>query len=263
MDISLYQVDAFAQRVFEGNPAAVCPLEKWLPNAVLQRIAEENNLSETAFLVPDGSDFHLRWFTPTFEIELCGHATLASAYALYEVLGHDHQSIICFNTMSGPLYVKKDGDLISMDFPITWMKPISENPHITAGLKDEPDELYESPTKFMAVFNSAKSIHDMTPDFTHLNAAGKNVIITARGEDCDFISRFFAPVSGINEDPVTGSAHTALAPYWANKLNKDQLNAKQVSARGGKLWCEMAGDRVIIKGKARLYMTGDILLPAD
>ncbi|MCP4123039.1 MAG: PhzF family phenazine biosynthesis protein [Bacteroidetes bacterium] len=257
MRLRIYQVDAFTTKVFGGNPAAVVPLESWLTNTMLQNIALENNLSETAFFVPDGDGFHLRWFTPKLEIELCGHATLASAYVLFEILKFGKPNIR-FNTMSGPLYVKKEHGQLSMDFPFTEMKQISSNPHISAGLLAKPNELYESPTKFMAVYDSASDVYSMDPDYHHLKLAGKNVIITAKGEDCDFISRFFAPVSGIDEDPVTGSAHTALTPYWSKRLGKTELFAKQVSKRGGELICEISGDRVIIKGNARLYMTGEL-----
>jgi len=259
MRLKIYQVDAFTTKLFGGNPAAVVPLESWLSDNMLQNIASENNLSETAFFVPEGDGFHLRWFTPTLEIELCGHATLASAYVLFEILKFDKPNIR-FNTMSGPLYVKKEHGQLSMDFPVTEMKRVPSNPHISAGLLAEPDELYESQTKFMAVYDSASYVYSMDPDFHHLKLAGKNVIITAKGEDCDFISRFFAPVSGIDEDPVTGSAHTALTPYWSKRLGKTELFAKQVSKRGGELICEISGERVIIRGNTRLYMTGELTL---
>ncbi|MCB0501357.1 MAG: PhzF family phenazine biosynthesis protein [Bacteroidetes bacterium] len=259
MKLNIYQVDAFTDHIFGGNPAAIIPLNEWLPDTTLQAIALENNLSETAYFVKEEDYYHLRWFTPTIEIELCGHATLASAHVLFNELGYSAKSIH-FKTLSGSLFVEQDGDLLSMDFPITYMTAIPYSEKMKAGLGEAYQEIYESQTKFMVVFEHESQIKDLQPDFRILNELGKNVIVTAKGNDCDFVSRFFAPVSGVDEDPVTGSAHTALTPYWAAKLNKLQLEARQVSARGGYLLCEMNKDRVLIKGQAILYMKGEIYI---
>lgn len=259
MKLTIYQADAFTNKVFGGNPAAIVPLDEWLPDATLQAIALENNLSETAFFVKKGDHFHLRWFTPTIEIELCGHATLASAFILFTELGYSKKRIH-FETLSGALYVEKDNDVLAMDFPITYMAVIPFSDKMKLGLGAHYLEIYESDTKFMVVFENESEIKAIAPDFRILNELGKNIIVTAKGDNCDFVSRFFAPVSGIDEDPVTGSAHTALTPYWAAKLNKQKLEARQVSARGGHLFCEMKGDRVIIKGQSKLYLKGEIFL---
>lgn len=259
MKLDIYQADAFTNKIFGGNPAAIVPLEEWLPDETLQAIALENNLSETAYFVKEDNYYRLRWFTPTLEIELCGHATLASAFILFSELGYAEQTIH-FETLSGPLYVKKCGNCFSMDFPVTNMKEIPLSESLKEGFVSNYLELYESETKFMAVFENEKAVAALNPDFRILKEAGKNIIATAKGDDCDFVSRFFAPFSGIDEDPVTGSAHTALTPYWSNRLAKEKLEAKQISERGGHLFCEMNGDRVIIKGQAKLYMKGEIYI---
>lgn len=258
--MDVYVVDAFTTRLFGGNPAAVVHLESWLPDDVMQEMAAQHNLSETAYFVKEGEGFHLRWFTPTIEIELCGHATLASAFVLFDQLGYPGETVR-FRTLSGPLSVTRDGSQFSMDFPVTVMASRRLLADISEGLGAVPDELYESPTKFMAVFGSETFIAGLDPDFVALRKAGKNVIATAPGSDCDFVSRFFAPVSGIDEDPVTGSAHTALAPYWASRLRKRTLFARQLSRRGGEMQCRLDGDRVHLRGDARLYMKGRAVLP--
>lgn len=255
----IYQIDAFTDRVFGGNPAAVVPLENWLPDATLQNIALENNLSETAYFVKDGEGYHLRWFTPTLEIELCGHATLASAYVLFEELNYNKDEIR-FSTMSGDLFVKKDGDLLVMDFPATEMQQVDYSKNMEAALGQPYLELHESETKFMAVVEDQAAVLACSPNMQLLAAEKKNTIVTSKGENFDFVSRFFAPASGVDEDPVTGSAHTALAPYWAKQLNKTTLTAKQISKRGGELECIVNGDRVIMKGQARRYLIGDIFI---
>lgn len=259
MKLTIYQADAFTNKVFGGNPAAIVPLEEWLPDSTLQAIALENNLSETAYFVKKDDHFHLRWFTPTIEIELCGHATLASAFILFTELGYSKKRIH-FETLSGPLYVEKDNDVLAMDFPITYMTAIPFSEKMKKGLGAQYLEIYESDTKLMVVFENESEIKALAPDFRILNELGKNIIVTAKGDNCDFVSRFFAPASGIDEDPVTGSAHTALTPYWAAKLNKKKLEARQVSAREGHLFCEMKGDRVIIKGQSKLYLKGEIFI---
>ncbi len=260
MKIALYQIDAFASRVFQGNPAAVCPLESWLPDTVLQGIAEENNLSETAFYVPSASGFHLRWFTPAQEVDLCGHATLATAFVIFNIAGHKRSSI-CFQTRSGELVVERDSELIVMDFPIRRVKPCTPPGALIEGLKREPVEVLRS-DDYVAVFDDEDDIESLDPDYEILrNLDLRGVVATSRGRGVDFVSRFFAPLLGINEDPVTGSSHCALTPYWAGKLKKTQLQALQLSRRGGAIGCELAGNRVRLSGRAVKYMEGQITIP--
>ena len=253
MKIKQYQVDAFASCVFEGNPAAVCPLERWLPEEVLQAIAEENNLSETAFFVPIEGGFHLRWFTPVAEVDLCGHATLASAHVLFDILGYSEPSVR-FSTRSGDLTVAaKDGRLV-MDFPAVPPERCEAPLALIEGLGVSPVEVLAA-GDYIAVVGSEATVRAVSPDFVRLGQLDlRGVIVTAPGEDVDFVSRFFAPKYGIPEDPVTGSAHCALAPYWAAKLGKRTLAAKQVSKRGGDVGCEINGDRVILTGTAVTFM---------
>lgn len=257
MEYIMYQVDAFADRVFEGNPAAVIPLESWPDDELLLKIAMENNLSETAYFVQQDDHYHLRWFTPEVEVELCGHATLASAFVLFEILGFSGEQIH-FETMSGPLYVKRSGDQLEMDFPVTSYKPADDYYSLSEGLGLPPLEVYEAGTKYMAVYEKESEVAGLNPDFNKLKALTKNVIVTAPGDQHDFISRFFAPPAGINEDPVTGSAHTMLTPYWAGRLDKQELSARQISKRGGDIGCVLRGERVILRGNAVLYLTGRI-----
>ena len=257
MELTLYQVDAFASKVFEGNPAAVCPLDAWLPDQDMQAIALENNLSETAFFVPSDLGFHIRWFTPKREVDLCGHATLASAYVLFQILGYTKDKIE-FDSRSGPLLVTRQGDYFVMDFP-SQPPVIADIPaEIIAAFEKEPLECLRS-EDLIVVFESEMDVKNANPDMDQLERLDlRGVAITARASQHDFVARFFAPKYGIPEDPVTGSAYTQLAPYWAEKLNKNKLEAKQVSARGGEVICEVMGDRVRIAGKAVLYMQGTI-----
>jgi len=259
MKIPCYYVDAFAGEVFRGNPAAVCPLESWLPDRIMQSIAAENNLSETAFFVPRGEDFDLRWFTPTTEIDLCGHATLASAFILFTELGFD-RFLINFHTRSGVLSVTRQAEFYMLDFPAR--PPVACVPpqSLADGLGANPTEVWKS-RDYLAVFGSEREVRLLSPDFATLKKLDcLGIIATAPGEHCDFVSRFFAPSAGVNEDPVTGSAHCTLIPYWAKRLKKNNLNARQVSARGGELSCEMRGERVKIGGRARIYLRGEISL---
>lgn len=259
MEISLYQIDAFASKLFEGNPAAVCPLDEWLPDEIMQSIAEENNLSETAFFVPHGNDFHIRWFTPASEVDLCGHATLASAYVLFNILGYKKEAIQ-FNSKSGILVVTKDEDWLILDFPK--QPPVScVTPNeIVAAFNVKPIECLKS-EDLIAVFENEKDIESANPDFEQLKKLdSRGVIITAKSMRYDFVARFFAPKYGIPEDPVTGSAYTQLAPYWASKLGSKKFSVKQMSPRGGELYCEIVGDRVLISGKATKYMEGKITI---
>lgn len=260
MKIKQYQVDAFASKVFEGNPAAVCPLESWPDDSLLQAIAQENNLSETAFFVPGARGFELRWFTPVDEVDLCGHATLATAHVIFEVLGYKGEAIP-FETRSGELFVKKQGKLLQMDFPSQLPAPCRVPENLLRGLGGlQPIEMLAA-ADYMAVFESEADIHAIKPDHTHLGALDlRGVIVTAPGDEVDFVSRFFAPQLGVPEDPVTGSAHCELAPYWAGRLGKKTLSAKQLSKRGGSLACELSGDRVLISGDAVMFMEAVINL---
>lgn len=259
MKLTIYQVDAFTSKLFGGNPAAVIPLEEWLDDELMQSIALENNLSETAFFVNENGEFRIRWFTPTAEVDLCGHATLASAYVMFNNLGFSESSIF-FNSKSGKLVVKREGELISLDFPSRIPTPIETPSVLSEALGINPREvLFNKST--LAVLNSESEVRKLKPDirkFLKLDTHG--VIITALGDEVDFVSRFFAPDVGIDEDPVTGYAHTILTPYWTNVLGKNRMNALQVSKRGGELICELKDERVLILGEAKLYMKGEIYI---
>ncbi len=258
MKIRLYQIDAFTDRVFGGNPAAVCPLDHWIPDALMQQIAMENNLAETAFFVRDHDRFDIRWFTPEIEVDLCGHATLATAFVIFN-LEHFSNPVIQFGSRSGVLRVLKNGDFLTLDFPAD--KPVrSLAPQdLLAGMGLNPIEIYRGKTDYMLVYADAGQIEKLKPDMLRISEiSARGIIATAPGDDVDFVSRFFAPQSGISEDPVTGSAHTTLAPYWAERLGRTELTARQLSKRGGRLQCRIAGDRVEISGQARVYMTGEI-----
>jgi PhzF family phenazine biosynthesis protein len=254
----MYQVDAFTNELFRGNPAAVCPLQDWLPESLMQRIALENNLSETAFFVPKGDQYAIRWFTPAVEVKLCGHATLATAYAIFRFL-RPEADCVSFESKSGVLGVTRSGDMITLDFPadtVTRTPPLEELAHALGGW---PLEFLKGRTDYFLVYGSEQDIADMKPDFTTLaHVPARGIIVTAKGSESDFVSRFFAPQSGVPEDPVTGSAHTSLTPYWAARLGKKDLTAIQLSARRGWLKCTLAGERVRISGQARLYLTGEI-----
>ena len=259
MKLKIYQVDAFTNKVFGGNPAAVCPLDKWLEDDMLQNIALENNLSETAFFIKEENRLHIRWFTPTSEVDLCGHATLASSFLLFNILGYESNRIV-FNSKSGELIVEKENELISLNFPARNPQAINADKLLVEALTENPSEvLFDKST--VCVFDNEDQIRKMKPkitDFLKLNTHG--VIITAPGDKVDFVSRFFAPDVGIDEDPVTGYAHTILIPYWAKRLNKQKLHALQVSKRGGELFCENLGKRVKISGNAVLYLEGEVTI---
>lgn len=257
MTIPIYQVDAFTDRRFGGNPAAVCPLERWLEDELLQSIAAENNLSETAFFVREGGRHRLRWFTPAVEVDLCGHATLASAYVILERLA-PHLECVAFDTRSGELLVRRAGDLLEMDFPAVRAKPVEDGGLVAEGLGRAPREVWAA-RDFLAVYESEDDVRALAPDMTKVAALDRfAVIATAPGRDCDFVSRFFAPAKGVPEDPVTGSAHCTLAPYWGERLGKRELRARQVSKRGGEILCGLAGDRVKLRGRAVMYLEGSI-----
>lgn len=259
MELPIYQVDAFASTVFRGNPAAICPLTEWLPDETLQSIASENNLAETAYFVPKGDRFHLRWFTPCCEVDLCGHATLASAFVLFEYLRQPGETIY-FDTKSGELTVSRNGELLTMDFPSRPPTPFEPEPGLVTAVGGNPQEVLAA-TYVVLVYASEEEVLALAPDMTALTKlAHFGFIATARGTTCDFVSRFFAPAKGIPEDPVTGSAHTILIPYWAKRLGKTEMLARQVSKRSGELYCKLAGDRVKIAGYAAPYLRGTISL---
>ncbi len=260
MKLKIYQVDAFTDKQFAGNPAAVCPLESWLPDEVMQAVAEENNLSETAFFMPENGGFRLRWFTPRMEVDLCGHATLASAYVLFEHELHQNDRVV-FETRSGKLTVKRRDSLLEMDFPALGSNPIEDKEKVSRALGKNAESVYASRFDWMAVYSNEQQVRDIDPDMQRLSEFdARGVIVTAQGESCDFVSRFFAPRAGISEDPVTGSAHSVLVPFWAEHLQRDSLHARQLSRRGGELFCEFRGDRVSIAGQCVLYMIGTLYL---
>ena len=259
MLIPYYEVLAFTNRPFGGNPAGVCPLEKWLPDAQLQAIAAENNLSETAFFVEGENGFDIRWMSPTVEIPLCGHATLASAHVLLRHLGRSTETLTFQSRSSGKLTVTRDGERLVLDFPSQPPSPCEPPDGLLQGLQARPVSIQEGELDYFTVFESEDDIANIKPDFemlTRLNTRG--VIVTAPGHDCDFVSRFFAPGAGIPEDPVTGSAHCALIPYWSKRLGKKELFARQISKRGGEIFCQDRGERVGIGGHAITYVEGKL-----
>lgn len=259
MTLPIYQADAFTKQLFGGNPAAVVPLKNWLPANEMQKIAAENNLAETAFFVPKNNDFELRWFTPELEIDLCGHATLATAHIIFSELGYSKNAIHFHTLKAGTLIVTKNNNLYTLDFPSRPATPCPIPKGLLAAIGGtNPIEVLIS-RDIMLVYETEAEVMALKPDFSALakiNLLG--VIVTAKGEKSDFVSRFFAPSAGINEDPVTGSAHCNLIPYWAQKLGKNKLHAYQISARRGELWCEMKEDRVLITGEAITYLKGEI-----
>jgi PhzF family phenazine biosynthesis protein len=259
MKLPLYQVDAFTAEVFAGNPAAVCFLDDWLDDARLQAIAAENNLSETAFLVRAGEGFELRWFTPVVEVALCGHATLASAFVLFACRDWRAPEIVFRTRRSGLLRVTRSGELFTMDFPARPAVPVPPPPGLAEALGATPLEVRSSAEDVLVVLESADAVRALRPDFAALaRVECRGTIVTAPGDGCDFVSRFFAPRVGIAEDPVTGSAHCVLTPYWAERLGRAKLRARQVSARGGEIFCEDRGERVGLAGRAVLYLKGEI-----
>lgn len=259
MKLPIYQVDAFAGSVFSGNPAAVMPLEAWLDDDVLQAIAMENNLSETAFLVAAGEGYDLRWFTPTVEVDLCGHATLASAHVLFEHMAYSGDAVR-FHTRSGELRVTRSGEGLTLDFPVSGLVSTEVDMAVCDALGAIASEaVLVGDNNHMAiyVYEFEEDVAGLAPDFRALGASVDYcVIATAPGDECDFVSRFFAPAVGIDEDPVTGSAHCALVPYWSNRLHVEQLQARQISERGGVLACELKGNRVLMTGQAVTFMQG-------
>lgn len=262
MELPIYQIDAFTDRAFTGNPAAVMPLDAWLPDEMLQKIAAENNLAETAFFIPKGDEFHIRWFTPTVEVALCGHATLASAYVITRYL-QPHRQKMVFDSLSGPLIVTRDGDRLALDFPRLGHEPADHKfDAVAACLSHRPTSVFKSDQyiAYFAVFEDEATVRALVPDLLAMTRLDKDVVVTARGDAVDFVSRFFAPLHGIPEDPVTGSMHCVLTPYWAERLGKTRLQARQVSARGGDLWLELQPERVVISGYGVSVLKGTMSL---
>lgn len=260
MKLTIYQIDAFADEVFKGNPAAVVPLKTWLSDELMQKIAMENNLSETAFFVPADNGFHIRWFTPKAEVKLCGHATLASAHVLFNHLDYNGNEI-SFESLSGILKVNRENNLIILDFPALTATETTIPEPVAKAFNIAPKSCFKGRDDYMLVYDTEEEILSLQPDFQQLVIAKtRGVICTSKSKNYDFVSRFFAPAVGVNEDPVTGSAHTMLIPYWSYILGKNELTAKQVSARGGIVHCKNCGDRVKIGGKAVTYMTGEIVV---
>ncbi len=256
-ELPIYQVDAFASEVFAGNPAAVCPLDTWLPDEVMQAVAAENNLSETAFMVRNGADYDLRWFTPAVEVDLCGHATLGGAYVVATYLEPGREQIV-FHSKSGPLTVTRDGALFTLDFPSKPPERLGDHAAAEAALGSAVEELWRA-DKTMAVLVDEAAVLAARPNLAKVAALpGDGLIVTALGREHDFVSRYFAPHAGIPEDPVTGSAHCVLTPYWARRLDRARLSARQVSARGGELVVEDRGERVLISGRVAPYLEGRI-----
>lgn len=257
MKLDQYQVSAFTSRQFGGNPAAVVPLQEWLPAETMQAIAAENNLSETAFYVPEREGFGLRWFTPGVEVDLCGHATLGTAHVLFNELNHSEQPLR-FQTRSGELVITQSESGIAMDLPAHKIEETAVDPAIAAALGSEPMAAFAAPS-WVYLYESEAQVRALAPDFRALLAASElPVIVTAAGDEVDFVSRFFGPQVGIDEDPVTGSAHCALVPLWAERLGKTAFEAQQVSARGGDLYCELQGDRVMLRGRCLTFLRGEI-----
>jgi len=260
MKLDIYQVDAFSKGPFTGNPAAVVPLKEWLPDQLMQQIAAENNLAETAFYKEEGNGFHIRWFTPTVEVALCGHATLATGSVLFNELGYSGD-VINFNCKSGAISVSRSGDLFTLDFPTDELIPV-ENPltDLKKAIGISPSEVYEGRDDLLCIINSQKELEKLSPNFTEIAKVEKRgVIVSAKGDDeFDFVSRCLFPQSGIDEDPATGSAHTTLTPYWSKRLNKKDLSACQLSKRRGYFTCKDMGSRTLISGRADLYLKGQI-----
>ena len=259
MKIPIYQIDAFTNEVFKGNPAAVCALDSWLEDRVLKAIAAENNLSETAFLVQQSKHYDIRWFTPEIEVDLCGHATLASAYVIFHYLQPESTSV-SFSSRSGQLNVSKRDHQICLDFPSMEASPCSPTNLLLSALGEKPKEVLAA-RDYLVVYDNEEEIRSLNPNLIMLKELDRlGVIVTSPGKTCDFVSRFFAPKAGIAEDPVTGSAHCTLTPYWAKRLGKNSLRAHQISARGGELFCDLQGERVLIAGQAARYLEGWIYI---
>ena len=260
MKLTMYQVDAFADNIFSGNPAAVVPLDNWLPDDIMQNIALENNLSETAFFISKEKGFHIRWFTPVAEVDLCGHATLATAHVLFSYLDYSEKEIQ-FESRSGILQVRKENEWLLLNFPVSRLKETAISEKISDAFSILPNQCFRGRDDLMLIYQNEEEIENLKPDFQKMaDIDTRGIIATAKSDKYDFVSRFFAPAVGINEDPVTGSAHTMLIPFWTKTLAKKELTAKQISARGGILKCRHLNDRVEIGGKATTYLIGEIYI---
>jgi PhzF family phenazine biosynthesis protein len=260
MNVPIYQVDAFTGKLFGGNPAAICPLDTWLPDATMQSIAAENNLAETAYYIRKNGGFHIRWFTPGVEVDLCGHATLAAAHVIMEIRREAKQGRVTFDSKSGELIVTRESDLYALDFPARPPSETKFDKNLFEALGAKPKQVLGA-RDYLCIFETEAEVRALKPSMEKLAAIDRlATIVTAPGADCDFVSRFFAPAKGVPEDPVTGSAHCTLIPYWAERLGKTKLFARQVSARGGELWCEHRGGRVTIAGRAVKYLEGSIVV---
>jgi PhzF family phenazine biosynthesis protein len=259
--IKIFQVDAFTDVLFKGNPAAVCLLNTWLEEDIMQQIAAENNLAETAFIVKNKDLYEIRWFTPVVEVDLCGHATMASAHVLFEHMHYPYNTIRFLSSKNGVLLVSRKKELLTLDFPVDILEPCQAPAGLFEALGLKAAEIYQGREDLLLVYPSQVDIQNIQADFAKLRQVNcRGIIITAAGDDCDFVSRFFGPAVGINEDPVTGSAHTSLAPYWSTRLKRNNLSARQLSSRGGQLWCEVKKDRVLISGQAITYLCGEIII---
>jgi len=259
MRLPIYQVDAFADELYKGNPAAVCPLKNWIPDHLMQSIAAENNLAETAFFVETENGFHLRWFTPKAEVDLCGHATLAAAHVLFEHLEYAKPEVN-FTSKSGPLSVTRDNGLLTLNFPMDSFQEVEIPTHLISSFDFRPIKVLKGSLDYVFIYRSQSVIEHIRPNLEVISKAdSRGIIATAPGDQVDFVSRYFAPQFGIPEDPVTGSAHTILTPYWSREFGRNDLKAKQLSPRGGSLSCSIEGDRVKISGKAITYMKGELI----
>ncbi len=257
----IYQIDAFTNKIFSGNPAAVCPLDNWLSDELLGKIAMENNLAETAFYVKQDDFYEIRWFTPMVEVDLCGHATLAAAFVLFNCQNHEEDIINFYSPRSGTLTVVKKDDLITLNFPTDIFEEIPLSEKLLAGFDINPDKALKGKTDYLLIYRNENEIRELIPRFEAISKLeARGVIVSAKGDTVDFVSRFFAPQSGVDEDPVTGSAHTTLVPYWSKQLGKTDLIARQLSEREGHLQCRYLNDRVEISGHGRLYLIGEIYL---
>lgn len=261
MTQKIYQVDAFANAVFAGNPAAVCPLDQWLSDELLQKIAMENNQAETAFYVKNKEGFDIRWFTPMVEVDLCGHATMAAAHVVFHFENFKGEVVQFHSHRSGPLTVSRHGNLLTLNFPTDVFLAVPVTEELSSGFNATPKKAFKGKTDYLLIFEKEEEISAMIPDLTKISRlGGRGVIVSAKGNQVDFVSRFFAPQAGINEDPVTGSAHTTLTPYWAKELGKTELSAIQLSGRKGYINCKYLNERVEISGQAKLYLKGEIFL---
>ncbi|MEP6736220.1 MAG: PhzF family phenazine biosynthesis protein [Chryseolinea sp.] len=261
MKIKMYQIDAFTDRVFGGNPAAVCPLSNWIDDELMQNIAMENNLAETAFFVKNGDVYEIRWFTPTVEVDLCGHATLASAFVLFNYLEHHHDEIVFHSHRSGELLISRKEGLITLNFPTDTLTEVIITDPLVHGFPIKPIKAFKGKTHYLFIYRDEHEVLSLSPVFQEIVKLDcRGIIVTARGSESDFVSRFFAPQIGVNEDPVTGSAHTSLIPYWSNELKRNALTAIQLSSRRGHLQCKYLSERVEISGYAKAYLQGEIVI---